>query len=225
MSVVCREASHAGSWYDDDEATLDERLSGWLDDATTTAVGSSSSDNSTTTQLLKAIISPHAGFRYSAATAAFAYKAIDASKYDRVFILGPSHHYHLKKCGLTSTSIYKTPVGNLKVDVSGKRVHCVLCERLFIEACTCWTVRLVIQSLFSSNQGSLQLCWVRFHQWFFVLFLSSLRSIRNALCRSRRKRALDRDAVAVHCSLHERQFEFHRCSNHGTVYSTVRNVL
>jgi AmmeMemoRadiSam system protein B len=35
---------------------------------------------------------------------------------DKIFILGPSHHYHLKKCGLPSVQVYKTPVGDLKID-------------------------------------------------------------------------------------------------------------
>ena len=38
----------------------------------------------------------HAGFSYSGPTAAYAYKQIDPSMVNKVFILGPSHHVHLK---------------------------------------------------------------------------------------------------------------------------------
>ena len=41
----------------------------------------------------RAIIGPHAGYRYCGACAAYAYRQIDPSRVRRVFVLGPSHHY------------------------------------------------------------------------------------------------------------------------------------
>ena len=41
----------------------------------------------------RAIIGPHAGYRYCGANAAYAYRQIDPSRVRRVFVLGPSHHY------------------------------------------------------------------------------------------------------------------------------------
>ena len=52
--------------------------------------------------LLKAVIGPHAGFDYSGATAAWAYKNIDATKYNRVVLLGPSHSLGFQQIGLTA---------------------------------------------------------------------------------------------------------------------------
>jgi len=64
----------------------------------------------------KAIISPHAGYTYCGACAAFAYKQIDPKEIKRVFILGPSHHYGLPGCALTKNVWYKTPLYNLEID-------------------------------------------------------------------------------------------------------------
>jgi len=34
----------------------------------------------------------------------------------RIFLLGPSHHYHLTKAALSRCTHYATPLGNLVVD-------------------------------------------------------------------------------------------------------------
>jgi len=102
-----REASHAGSWYESDGNQLDQQLSGWLAEAV----------SSTSSRLkARAIIAPHAGYTYSGPTAAFAYKCIDPTDIDRVFLLGPSHHYSLNTCALTNHAQYETPLYNIKID-------------------------------------------------------------------------------------------------------------
>lgn len=58
----------------------------------------------------------HAGYTYSGYTAAWAYKALDLTKAKRVFILGPSHTYHLRGCAVTTFERYATPFGDLEVD-------------------------------------------------------------------------------------------------------------
>lgn len=37
----------------------------------------------------------------------------------RVFLLGPSHHYYTPKCALTTATVYKTPIGDLPIDLEG----------------------------------------------------------------------------------------------------------
>lgn len=37
----------------------------------------------------------------------------------RVFLLGPSHHYHTTKCALSKATVYKTPIGDLPIDLEG----------------------------------------------------------------------------------------------------------
>merc|ERR1711879_453410 len=65
---------------------------------------------------VKAIITPHAAYEYSGATAAFGFCQIDAQEIDRVFILGPSHYVYFDNCMLTGHEYYATPFGNLKID-------------------------------------------------------------------------------------------------------------
>lgn len=102
MSI--RRASHAGSWYSSNANELNQELTKWLEQAKYTHGPA------------KAIISPHAGYSYCGATAAYAFKHVNPSDIDTVFILGPSHHVYLNGCALTQTAEYETPLYNLIID-------------------------------------------------------------------------------------------------------------
>jgi AmmeMemoRadiSam system protein B len=101
-----RRATHAPDWYTDDKDKLNDDLKFWLSKA------SALKD----IPLLKAIIGPHAGYEYSGSTAAWAYININPLNYNRVFLLGPSHHKYLAGCGLPVCGTYETPLGDIKVD-------------------------------------------------------------------------------------------------------------
>ncbi|KAK2979442.1 hypothetical protein RJ640_015071 [Escallonia rubra] len=101
-----RRASHAGSWYTDNPSKLAEELDGWL-----RASGLSKSPD------VRGVIAPHAGYSYSGRAAAFAFGNIDPSNISRIFLLGPSHHYYTPKCALTRATVYRTPIGDLPVDL------------------------------------------------------------------------------------------------------------
>ncbi|KAK2981411.1 hypothetical protein RJ640_027668, partial [Escallonia rubra] len=89
-----RRASHAGSWYTDNPNKLAEELDGWL-----RASGLSKSPD------------------VRGRAAAFAFGNIDPSNTSRIFLLGPSHHYYTPKCALTRATVYRTPIGDLPVDL------------------------------------------------------------------------------------------------------------
>ncbi|RKP35879.1 protein MEMO1 [Dimargaris cristalligena] len=108
---MCRQASHAGSWYSNDRATLDRQLSQWLDTVAQTAGPGEIPDHG-----VRAIISPHAGYAYSGQAAAYAFQCLGNNDIKRVFILGPSHHVYLKHCALSNCKEYETPLGNLILD-------------------------------------------------------------------------------------------------------------
>jgi len=99
-----RQASHAGSWYAQEDNILEAQLEGWLNKAKLT-------DSSA-----RAIISPHAGYSYSGQSAAYGFKNLDHSKIKRIFILGPSHHVYFTKCALSGMDEYETPLGNIPLD-------------------------------------------------------------------------------------------------------------
>jgi len=104
MSV--RRASHADSWYSADRTLLARELDQWLAPVQRLETGA------------RAVICPHAGYRYSGPTAAHSFKQIDPHKVKRIFILGPSHHVRLSGCAVTQCSLYETPLGDLTVDTA-----------------------------------------------------------------------------------------------------------
>ncbi|KAK6052165.1 Memo-like protein [Cooperia oncophora] len=59
----------------------------------------------------------HAGYSYCGDTAAHAFKQIVPENVDRVFVLGPSHVVCLNGCALTTCSKYRTPLGDLHIDM------------------------------------------------------------------------------------------------------------
>ncbi|KAF8005954.1 hypothetical protein BT93_K0282 [Corymbia citriodora subsp. variegata] len=101
-----RRASHAGSWYTDNPKKLSEELEGWL-----RAADLEKSPD------VRGVIAPHAGYSYSGRAAAFAFGNIDPTNISRIFLLGPSHHYYTPKCALSTATVYKTPIGDLPIDL------------------------------------------------------------------------------------------------------------
>ena len=65
-----------------------------------------------------ALIVPHAGYYFSGNVAASAYMTLDPGKtYQRIFLLGPSHHEWLDSASVnTEADYYATPLGDVKVD-------------------------------------------------------------------------------------------------------------
>ncbi|MCJ1237650.1 hypothetical protein MMC14_005637 [Varicellaria rhodocarpa] len=112
--MAIREASHAGSWYSDDGPTLSRQLDSWLGKVPDhiTDVGPIPQSGA------RVIIAPHAGYSYSGPAAAWAYKSLDLSKVQRVFLLGPSHHFYLSNCALSQCTSYSTPLGDLPLDTT-----------------------------------------------------------------------------------------------------------
>lgn len=101
-----RRPSHAGSWYTDNPKKLEEELEGWL-----SATGLTKSTD------VRGVIAPHAGYSYSGRAAAYAFGNIDPTNITRIFLLGPSHHYYTPKCALSTATVYKTPIGDLPIDL------------------------------------------------------------------------------------------------------------
>jgi len=129
-----RVAEKAGSWYTKEAPKLKNELNSWLQsaiescnqeggvlsptvlDARTGAPVRLGAWTGAPDKHVKAIISPHAGYMYSGATAAFGFCQIDPREIDRVFILGPSHYMYLENCALTGHQYYATPFGDLQID-------------------------------------------------------------------------------------------------------------
>jgi AmmeMemoRadiSam system protein B/AmmeMemoRadiSam system protein A len=65
---------------------------------------------------LIALISPHAGYRYSGQVAAFGYKQIKDSSINKVILIGPSHRVSFKGASVYIKGSFKTPLGNVKIN-------------------------------------------------------------------------------------------------------------
>ena len=75
-----RPAALAGSWYPGDATQLSTAVDGYLSRAKPPA-----------TAAPIALISPHAGYRFSGQVAAHGYRALAGHSYRRVFLIGPAH--------------------------------------------------------------------------------------------------------------------------------------
>ncbi|AMD19257.1 HBR356Wp [Eremothecium sinecaudum] len=106
MSI--RPATHSGSWYLSKPENLSRQLKSFFDKA-----------KGSTVKGAKVIISPHAGYTYCGSTMAKCYSRLDFDEdIERVFILGPSHHFYFQNKALISQyKALETPLGELKVDV------------------------------------------------------------------------------------------------------------
>lgn len=62
------------------------------------------------------LIAPHAGYRYSGLTAAYAYKQIENKSYKRVIVVSPSHREYFEGISIYDGNAYATPLGQIKID-------------------------------------------------------------------------------------------------------------
>ena len=108
--MAVREASHAGSWYSSNGRQLATQLDQWL--AAVPEKDVLPGVDSLPLPGARVVISPHAGYAYSGACAAWAYKCLDLSKAKRIFILHPSHHHHLSTAALPVVDAYETPLSD-----------------------------------------------------------------------------------------------------------------
>ena len=102
-----REAAVDGMFYPADPDELADLVDGYLADAPDTAVPGS----------IAAVISPHAGYIYSGAIAAAAYKNLTPGEYDTVIVIAPSHHLSYDGVSIYDRGPYETPLGRVSLDM------------------------------------------------------------------------------------------------------------
>lgn len=100
-----RPAKYAGSFYPIDKKSIESTVLQLLNSA--------KSKVSNTI----AVVSPHAGYVFSGQVAADAIKQIEANKkYDNIFIIGISHHYHFEGASVYNIGNYQMPFGTIEVN-------------------------------------------------------------------------------------------------------------
>ncbi len=102
----------AGYFYSNNPSALEAQLSSYFTDAN---VNYSAED-------VFALISPHAGYKYSGLTAMYGYKKLyyslslsDINNYN-IIIIAPAHKVYFKGISTLSYSSYQTPLGVTKID-------------------------------------------------------------------------------------------------------------
>jgi AmmeMemoRadiSam system protein B/AmmeMemoRadiSam system protein A len=106
---MTRPAYCAGSWYPGEAAALRHQVTAWLDEADGPDVNGSP----------RAIISPHAGYRYSGPVAAAAYRSLRGDSFRRVILIGFSHRRAQSYIGVdvpVHLGGYETPLGTVPID-------------------------------------------------------------------------------------------------------------
>ena len=102
-----RKPAVAGQWY----PTEPGELRGWVDRLLANAEPAGIEGD------VFALISPHAGYRFSGQTAAHGYRQIQGGTFDAVVVLGPSHRERLQGVSVYSGAGYETPLGVAPVDL------------------------------------------------------------------------------------------------------------
>lgn len=102
-----RQPAVAGLFYPADSHQLSAALDGYL-----------SAGGNTLSPRPHMLVVPHAGYIYSAAVAAKAYKRLLPFREDikRVILVGPSHRVALRGVALSSAARFKTPLGTVDTD-------------------------------------------------------------------------------------------------------------
>ncbi|MDY6800442.1 MAG: AmmeMemoRadiSam system protein B [Bacteroidota bacterium] len=107
QDAVDRKPVVAGSFYPDNPESLQMMLESLF----------ARSEMVKTYDNVLAIISPHAGYRYSGKVAASAFNQIDPDKiYENIFILAPSHRVMFNGASIYNMGDYITPLGRVKVN-------------------------------------------------------------------------------------------------------------
>jgi len=96
----------AGSWYTDSAPELKAELESYLNKAEGTKL----------TGEAFAIISPHAGYRFSGSVAAYGYKAIQGKPFKTVILLGFCHRKQFDGIAIYDRGAFETPLGSVVVD-------------------------------------------------------------------------------------------------------------
>lgn len=85
-------------------------------------LSSAGADDVGAAAMLRALVVPHAGYRYSGPFAASAYALLRGLVVDRVVLIGPAHFVPLDGCAVPQADAWLTPLGSMPVDDEARRV-------------------------------------------------------------------------------------------------------
>jgi AmmeMemoRadiSam system protein B len=106
MIATVRRPAVAGSWYPGTAAAIAEEVDGYLETAGQVEAPGR----------LVALISPHAGLRYSGPVAAYGYGLLRGRENLTVVLVGPSHRAVFEGVALHAHGAWDTPLGRAPID-------------------------------------------------------------------------------------------------------------
>jgi AmmeMemoRadiSam system protein B len=106
MPATLRAAAVAGSWYPGTAEAIAREVDAYLDRAAVAPVPGR----------LVALVSPHAGLRYSGPVAAFGYSLLRGRRALTVVLVGPSHRAAFDGVAVQAQGAWETPLGRAAVD-------------------------------------------------------------------------------------------------------------
>lgn len=106
IGPMVRRSPIAGTWYPGQPDALERSVRELLDGVEPVAVDGE----------LVALLSPHAGLRYSGAVAAAGYRLLQQSRFETAILVGPSHHVYFQGASVYDRGAFETPLGQMKVD-------------------------------------------------------------------------------------------------------------
>ncbi len=111
-----REPAVAGQFYPDNPKELSDYVDTLVANAIKSAkLGDSPWSSGQSPNEIIGLLVPHAGYPFSGQVAAHAYKTIAGKKFDTIVIVGTAH-YGSSKPAIYPKGVFKTPLGNVKVD-------------------------------------------------------------------------------------------------------------
>jgi len=112
--VHIRPTAVAGTFYPAAAGTLHRQIQGYMDTARSALTDGAQLNG----PRIRAIIAPHAGYRYSAPVAASAYTFLEPlrKRFNRVVLIGPSHRVGFDGLACSSAEAFDTPMGAVPVD-------------------------------------------------------------------------------------------------------------
>lgn len=101
----------AGTFYPSDPKELRDEVDRYLAEATKRELRG-----------LRALISPHAGYRYSGPIAATGYKQLIGLHFDRIVILAPSHRVVFHGVAIPDADAIRMPLGDIQFSAAAKKL-------------------------------------------------------------------------------------------------------
>jgi hypothetical protein len=121
-----RSSPIAGTWYPGRPDTLERAVRDLLEAVEPVELSGE----------LVALLSPHAGLRYSGGVAAAGYRLLEHRHFDTAVMVGPSHHVYFQGASVYDRGAFETPLGHIQIDEELARVvrESSPCMRVFFEA-------------------------------------------------------------------------------------------